>query len=172
MSIIFNKRISKEIKQYEKQEWNFPNAYIRFNENNMKEWFFIVHSLDDEYKNGIYFAKLILHEEYPFKPGDFIFITPSGRFKTNNKICTDFTGYHPENYSSSWNVSSLIQAIISFMTEKVEIKHQNVGSIYTTELEKKDFAKKSEKWNLNNDLFNSIFPDYSEIKKKYISPPN
>jgi len=35
-----------------------------------------------------------LPPEYPFKPPHIIFLTPSGRFETNTKVCLSFSAYH------------------------------------------------------------------------------
>ena len=41
--------------------------------------------------------------------------TPSGRFKTNSKICTSFSDFHPESWNPLWGVNSICIGLISFM---------------------------------------------------------
>lgn len=155
---IGKKRLIKEIKMYQDENFKFQNLILRPMENNLLKWYFIIYDLKDSpFENGIYFGKIILPDEYPLKPPDFIFITPNGRFETNKKICTTFSAYHMETYSSAWNILTMMEGLISHMTDLLDNK--GIGSIETTNEEKQQYAIKSMEWNLQNNEFNSIFPD-------------
>ncbi len=162
MTSIFNKRIKNELNLYQKDNFRFPNLYLRPNYKNLQEWFFIVHDLKDTpFEKGYYFGKILLQNTYPLKPADFIFITPNGRFEENKKICTSFSGFHPESYTSTWNILTMMQGIISFMTDKENIK--GIGFIDSTDSDKIILAEKSKEWNKSNDLFNNVFSDFNEL---------
>ena len=162
MTSIFNKRIQNEIKLYQKENFIFPNLYLRPNYKNLQEWFFIVYDLKETpFEGGFYFGKVILQDTYPLKPADFVFITPNGRFEQNKKICTSFSGFHPESYTSTWNILTMMQGIISFMTDRENIS--GIGFVDSTDEEKKILAENSADWNKKNEIFNNIFSDFDSL---------
>lgn len=156
------KRLNKEIAMYQKENFSFPNLILRPKEDDLLTWFFIVHDLQETpFEGGVYFGKILLNEQYPLKPPNFIFITPNGRFETGKKICTTFSAYHQETYSSTWNIMSMMEGMISFMTDKKPDK--GIGSIETTAEERHRLANISLTWNKANDIFTSIFPDIDTL---------
>jgi ubiquitin-conjugating enzyme E2 J2 len=159
---IGKKRLIKEIKMYQNENFKFENLILRPQENNLLKWYFIIYNLKETpFENGIYFGKVLLPDEYPLKPPDFIFLTPNGRFETNTKICTTFSAYHMETYSSAWNILTMMEGLISYMTDTID--NQGIGSMQTTDIEKRHYAEKSIEWNMNNSEFNSIFPDIENL---------
>lgn len=158
------KRLQKEIQMYKKEHFKYPNLIIRPKEDDILTWYFIVHDLQDTpFQNGVYFGKIKLPNEYPLKPPDFYFITPNGRFHTDKKICTTFSSYHQDTYVSSWNIMSMMQGMISFMTDPPSQTTQGIGYIDSTNNEKLQLAQKSLHWNINHPLFIEIFHDYSQL---------
>jgi ubiquitin-conjugating enzyme E2 J2 len=156
------KRLSKEILMYEKENFKFPNLILRHQEDNILLWYFIVYDLKETpFENGVYFGKILLDEQYPLKPPNFIFITPNGRFETNKKICTTFSAYHQETYTSTWNIMSMMEGMISFMTDHTP--DSGIGSINTSDTERINLAKMSLNWNKKNECFNLIFSDIDNL---------
>lgn len=156
------KRLNKEILMYQKENFKFPNLILRHQEDDILLWYFIVYDLKETpFENGVYFGKILLDEQYPLKPPNFIFITPNGRFETNKKICTTFSAYHQETYTSTWNIMSMMQGMISFMTDIVP--DTGIGSIKTSNTERINLAKMSLNWNKQNEYFNKIFPDIDNL---------
>ena len=41
-----------------------------------------------------------------------MFLTPSGRFETNTKICLSFSAYHPELWQPAWGIRLILEALI------------------------------------------------------------
>lgn len=161
---LFLKRISKEILMYKKDNFKFPNLFLRYKEDDLLKWYFIVYDLKETvFENGVYFGKIILPNEYPLRPPDFIFVTPNGRFQTEQKICTTFSSYHQETYTSTWNIMTMMEGMISFMTDKNP--DIGLGSMETTIEDKKNLANNSLLWNLENNEFIKIFPDIDELIK-------
>lgn len=155
------KRLNKEIIMYEKEKFKFQNLIIRPSDDNILNWYFIIYDLKETpFENGVYFGKVKLPHEYPLKAPDFIFYTPSGRFKCETKICTTFSSFHQETYTSTWNILTMMQGLISFMTDT---DCDGIGSIKTTNQEKIELANQSLNWNKNFDLFNSIFSDVDSL---------
>lgn len=158
------KRIQKEIQMYKKENFKYPNLIIRPKEDDILTWYFIVYDLQDTpFENGVYFGKIKLPTEYPMKPPDFYFITPNGRFHTDKKICTTFSSYHQDTYVSTWNIMSMMQGMISFMTDPPSTLTNGIGYIDSTLEEKRQLAKNSLSWNLDNSTFIEIFHDYSQL---------
>lgn len=162
VSKLFVKRISKEILMYKKDNFKFPNLILRYKEDDLLKWYFIVYDLKDTvFENGVYFGKISLPNEYPLRPPDFVFITPNGRFQVDKKICTTFSGYHQETYTSTWNILTMMEGMISFMTDNDP--DRGVGSVESTLEEKKSLANSSLDWNLKNVEFIKIFPDINKL---------
>ncbi|KPM11051.1 ubiquitin-conjugating enzyme E2 J2-like protein [Sarcoptes scabiei] len=113
------------------------------------------------YHGGIYHGKLRFPAEFPFKPPSIYMMTPSGRFETNQRLCLSFSDFHPDSWNPTWSLSTILAGLLSFMLEE----DVAVGSIQTTEHERKTLAKKSLQFNLKNPLFQELFPEISdEIK--------
>lgn len=164
----FFKRLTKEIQLYQKDNFILPNLILKPSDD-MSIWYFIVYDLKDtEYDNGVYLGKCILPPKYPFKAPDFQFLTPSGRFEINKKLCTSFTGYHQDLYSPSWNVASMCAGLISFMTDdSTKIESKGIGGIDSTIDVKKKIARDSRDYIKDNknifDIFEKYFKEYYDI---------
>jgi len=157
----FVKRLNKEIQLYQKDNFKFPNLLLKPSDN-LSIWYFIVYDLKDtEYEDGIYLGKVILPPKYPFKAPDFQFLTPSGRFEINKRVCTSFTGYHQELYSPSWNIASMCAGLISFMTDSIDkIESKGIGGIVSTIEDKKRIAMNSREYIKNDNVIYNIFETY------------
>ena len=115
---------------------------------------FCLHGLSAPYEGGYYHGVIRLSEDYPFSPPTLSFFTPSGRFETNKNICTTFTNFHRETWSSAWSVRSMILATISFMMEEAK---GSVGSLTQTTIERRHHAENSMRHNLTNHQFRELF---------------
>lgn len=157
----FVKRLNKEIQLYSKDNFTFPNLILKPTDN-LNIWYFIVYDLKDtEYENGVYLGKVFIPAKYPFAPPDFQFLTPSGRFEINKKLCTSFTGFHKELYSPSWNISSMCCGLISFMTDDSnKIESKGIGGISSTTEYKQQIAKESIDYIKTNTYILNIFETY------------
>ena len=120
--------------------------------------------VDTDYENGIYLGKVLLPDKYPFSPPDFIFLTESGRFQINQKLCTSFTGFHQDLYSPSWNISSMLIGLISFMTDSQELKEsEGIAGIKVSKEEKQIIANKSIQNIKNNEIYINYFTEFADI---------
>ena len=163
-SRLCQKRLRREMEMYSKENFQFPNLILRPDDSNMLLWYFIVCDIKaTPYEGGYYFGKISLPSEYPLKAPDFIFITPNGRFETNRKICTTFSAYHQDMYTSTWNVLTMMEGMISFMTEDDKA---GIGSITASDTERSRLAESSLRWNSENSEFNRVFPDFTELIKR------
>lgn len=161
MTRLFQKRISKEIQMYQKEGFKFPNLILRHTDD-LTVWYFIAYDLQDTpYEGGVYYGKIYLPKEYPLKPPDFVFYTPNGRFEVGKKICTSFSGYHQDTFSSSWNIMTMMEGMISFMTDANDIS--GIGSLKWSDNQKRKLAAASLEWNKTQDEFNKIFNDIDAL---------
>jgi ubiquitin-conjugating enzyme E2 J2 len=151
---ICKKRLEKEYKTI--QEKPVPNIYVKPDPEDIKKWYFLIHSLEDcDYSGGVYMGVVRAPDNYPSRAPTFTMITPSGRFQPGVTLCTTFSHYHPEQWSPTWTIGTTLIGLVSFMVEN----GQGVGSISATSAERKKFAKKSISFNYSNNEFKRLFAD-------------
>lgn len=167
----FHKRLLKEIQIYQKDNFIFENLILKPSDD-IAIWYFIIYDLKDtDFDHGIYLGKVQIPPKYPFSPPDFSFLTLNGRFEINKKLCTSFTGYHKELYSPSWNISSMLCGLISFMTDPIDKpESKGIAGIFNTTREHKlKIAQESRNYIKNNkqilDIFEKYFKEYYDIIK-------
>ncbi|XP_065298808.1 ubiquitin-conjugating enzyme E2 J2-like isoform X2 [Dermacentor albipictus] len=132
---------------------------------NILEWHYVVRGPENTpYEDGIYHGKLMFPAEFPFKPPSILMITPSGRFKCNTRLCLSISDFHPDSWNPAWSVATILTGLLSFMVEK----NPTLGSIDTTDREKKQLARESLEFNLKDEMFCELFPDLVEEIKEQI----
>ncbi|GIY72634.1 ubiquitin-conjugating enzyme E2 J2 [Caerostris darwini] len=145
-----------------------PVPYVKAHplNSNILEWHFAVIGPEDTpYNGGVYHGKLIFPSEFPFKPPSIYMITPNGRFKCNTRLCLSISDFHPDTWNPAWSVSTILTGLLSFMVEK----NPTLGSIETSDYEKKLLATRSLEFNLRDPIFCELFPDLVEDSKKLIN---
>ena len=113
-------------------------------------------------------GKLILPQEYPWKPPQIFMITPNGRFRNDGRpICTSFSHYHPESWNPALCIRTMIIGFISFFYG--EEKRISVGGIKTTITDKTRYANLSTLFNRQNATYLEIFSNIDfDIKPKVV----
>ncbi|XP_021948979.1 ubiquitin-conjugating enzyme E2 J2 isoform X2 [Folsomia candida] len=131
--------------------------------NNILEWHYLVRGPENSlYEGGIYHGKLKFPPEFPFRAPSIYMITPSGRFKTNTRLCLSISDFHPDTWNPAWSVGTILTGLLSFMLEK----SPTLGSVETNDMEKKSFALKSIDFNVKDKIVVELFPEvYEEMKK-------
>jgi len=123
---------------------------------NLLEWHYVVTGpADSPYDKGLYHGKLVFPVEFPFKPPSIYMITPNGRFKTDTRLCLSISDYHPDTWNPAWSVATILTGLLSFMLEK----SPTLGSIETTDFDKRQFSIKSHEYNLKDKVYCDLFPD-------------
>jgi len=139
-------RIVKEIEEIRKNiDKNFK---IYVSDKNLMDWYILYSNIDDErFKNGEYLLHIKLQEGYPFKPPEFKWLTPNGRFEINTKICYNISTYHEETWNPLWRMRTIIIGILSMLLEK---NTNGIGHIQNITLEKFiELSNKSKNYNKN-----------------------
>ena len=133
-------------------------------ESNILEWHYLIHGPPNTpYAGGLYHGKLVFPSQYPYRPPSILMLTPSGRFKTNTRLCLSMSDFHPETWNPLWSVSSILSGLLSFMLENTA----TYGSMETSEEMRRQLAAKSEDWNVdNNRPFNEHFPQYKQRREE------
>eukprot|EP00657_Telonema_sp_P-1_P006562 TRINITY_DN2554_c0_g2_i1.p1 TRINITY_DN2554_c0_g2~~TRINITY_DN2554_c0_g2_i1.p1 ORF type:complete len:281 (+),score=50.97 TRINITY_DN2554_c0_g2_i1:159-1001(+) len=109
------KRILSEWKSMQKDE-NKYGYQAKPSEEDIFEWHFMFHGPPGtDFSGGVYTGRINLPGEYPFKPPEIRILTPNGRFELNTKICLSISNYHPEHWQPSWDIRTIITALIAFM---------------------------------------------------------
>ena len=151
------KRLNRELTIISKDP--IPGIDLRDNQDNILEWHFVIHGKKDTpYYGGMYHGKLIFPSNFPFSPPTIIFLTPNGRFKTNERICFSLSDFYPENWKPEYSVTTVLQGILDFMHDSTE----TIGSIETSESEKRELAESSSIHNGKDTIFCHIFPQLCE----------
>lgn len=112
---------------------------------NLRVWYVKIFNLSEEYTGGEYILQIDFPKEYPFKPPDYKFLTPSGRFSLNTNLCFTNTGIHKECWTPAWGIDEMIIGLVSFFYERKSI---GIGHIHnSTEDTRLRFAKLSVSYN-------------------------
>lgn len=110
-------------------------------ENDMFEWHFTIRGADGtEFEGGMYHGRILLPPEYPMRPPNIVFLTPSGRFETNTKICLSFSAFHPELWQPAWGIRLILEALISFLPTPAD---GAIGALDWSAAERKKLAAQS-----------------------------
>jgi ubiquitin-protein ligase len=143
-----SKHIKKLLKDIEDlKSTPLDNIKIGVKEDNIKNCYCLIYGLtEEEYLEGEYIFNIKLHENHPFEPPNFYFLTPSGLFEINKKLCFSNSSLHPESWSPMWNLRTIILGLFSFFLEK---KTTGVGHLYTPIETKKKYAIESKEYNTN-----------------------
>ncbi|OWZ11199.1 Ubiquitin-conjugating enzyme E2 [Phytophthora megakarya] len=155
------KRLRKEYLSMQRK----PVEYIQAVpvETNILEWHYVITGTKGTpYEGGFYHGKLKFPPEYPMKPPSVMMITPNGRFKTNQRLCLSMSDFHPETWNPMWSVSSILTGLYSFMLEN----QATLGSISTTDAQKRKYAAASLETNCSNATFRKLFPDLVTLQEE------
>jgi ubiquitin-protein ligase len=145
------RRLEGEIKNLQKNRESYYQV-VQDKKNELLFYFLLRGDNDSDYKGGYYIGKIELPNSYPTNPGDFYMLTPSGRFKTDSKICLTNSGYHRDMWSPMWNIKNMVIAFVSvFLSDDTK----GISHIKESPSERKQKASESINYNMtyNKDIF-------------------
>ncbi|CAJ0931905.1 unnamed protein product, partial [Mesorhabditis belari] len=133
---------------------------------NILEWHYVIFGAPaTPFEGGVYHGKLLFPADFPFKPPSIFMITPNGRFQTNTRLCLSISDFHPDTWNPAWTVGTIITGLMSFMNEAAP----TLGSLNTSDAEKRLLAKKSKAFNLQDKIFCDLFSELTDEYKKELS---
>ncbi|KAL4100431.1 hypothetical protein PRIC1_008223 [Phytophthora ramorum] len=160
-SAMATKRLRKEYLSMQRKPVDYIQAVPV--ETNILEWHYVITGTKGTpYEGGYYHGKLKFPPEYPMKPPAVMMITPNGRFKTNQRLCLSMSDFHPETWNPMWSVSSILTGLYSFMLES----QATLGSISTSDAQKRKYAAASLETNCSNATFRKLFPDLVALQEE------
>ena len=139
-------------------------------ESNILVWHYVIEGAKGTaYEGGYYHGTVTFPPEYPFKPPSIQMLTPSGRFKTNTRLCLSMSDFHPETWNPMWSVGTILMGLFSFFLEETPTH----GSIVTNDTFKRRAATESLAYNCRDKIFCELFPDLVDKYEKEIKnqPP-
>ena len=147
------KRLHNEYKKF--LESPPQNIKVAFKEDQILEWHFLFTGLiGTPFKGGEYHGMLIFTEDYPFSPPSIRFITPNGRFKTDERVCFELSDFHPKCWKPAYTVSAVLQGVYSFMMSETT---DTVGSLNMNETQIRSLVRNSKNFNRKDKICNELF---------------
>ena len=158
------KRLAKEYQQIQIDPPEF--AIAKPSERNILEWHYVITGPPETpYYGGQYYGTLNFPPDYPFKPPSIKMVTPSGRFQCNTRLCLSISDFHPKSWNPSWQVSTILTGLVSFMTSE----EMTTGGISTPARARVGYAQDSRRNNIANSTFCREFPELVEANKGVIA---
>lgn len=148
-SLIQRKRFANELKKLNSEPLFYATAYP--DESNPLIWYFLLMGQKDTpYEGGEYIGKIMHSPKYPAEPPDYMMLTPSGRYETNRKICLTNSSYHKSDWSSTWNIISIL---IGFNTVWLDDNEHGISHITNCpKADRQRMARDSIEYNRRNNL--------------------
>ncbi|ORC85082.1 putative ubiquitin-conjugating enzyme [Trypanosoma theileri] len=111
---------------------------------NLFEWHFtLMGPADSVYAGGLYHGILRFPRNYPFSPPDILFLTQSGRFEVETRICSSVSSFHPELWQPSYDIALVLIALRAFMAQDEDVGVGALMGRYVSAEEKRRLAAAS-----------------------------
>lgn len=141
------KRLINEQKLLARSPLEYIDYYV--DEKDLFTWYFLVKGLEkSDYDGGFYMGKIMVSSGFPQTPVDFMMLTPSGRFEIDKKICLTNSGYHAEQWSAVWNMSTILMGFLSIMADDSK-QAQGLSHIVLSSDVRRQMAKDSFAFNMS-----------------------
>jgi len=157
ISRVTEKRLRNELKDLKKNKLEFAQA-VQDESDNFLFYFLLRGDDDSDYKGGYYIGKIMLPHSFPENPGDFMMLTPNGRFTPDAKICLTNSAYHKENWTPSWTIKSMLIGFLSVFLSDAE---HGISHIKESPAVRRKYAQKSVEFNLTK--YNKIFKQFDQF---------
>lgn len=162
---IRNKRFKNELKKLDEEPLHFATAY--HDKDDPLIWYFLlVGQKGTDYHGGEYIGKIIHSPKYPLEAPDYVLLTPSGRYETNRKICLSNSGFHKNEWSSTWNIITILAAFYSIW---IDDRETGLGHIKDTPEKRRRMAAESIDFNTRNYL--DIYEKFNKTHLRDDDPP-
>ncbi len=164
-NIIQKKRFANEKKMLEQEPLHYSTAYP--DDENPLIWYYIIFGQEGtDYYGGKYIGKITHSTKYPVEPPSYEMFTPSGRFEINKNICLTNSGYHKNEWSSTWNIKTILIAFNSIFNAD---DTTGISHIKRTKEERIKMAQDSNEYNKKN--YSQIYEKFMALKYLSHEPP-
>ncbi len=156
----YTKRLLKEREENSK---GFDFFYIQPLKNDLYKWHFTMKGVKGSpFEGGLYHGYFQIPVDYPMSPPNIYFLSESGRYMTNKKVCMNITTYHKEEWSPAWTLRTMMEAINAHFV----VEDNGIGSLKKSSSIRKEIAKKSRSYECPQ------CGKLAEIAKKFILKNN
>jgi len=150
-SIIQQKRFANELKMIGSEPLHYITAYP--DDKDPLTWYFLIRGQKDtSFHGGDFIGKIIHSKKYPAEPPSYFMLTPSGRYEVNKEICLTNSRYHKGEWSSTWNIKTIL---IAFYSIFLDDSTTGISHIHKSDAERKVLAKGAIEYNTkyHNDIY-------------------
>lgn len=132
---------------------------------NLWVWHFSFMGLEGTaFESGIYHGRILLPKNYPAHPPRVQVYTPTGRFVPRADICLSASHFHPETWTASWTIRTLVESLrLHMLTAANEI-----GGMEATREQRQHWAVASRQWSA--DLTRSIRVNHADMIAQCLFP--
>lgn len=129
-------------------------------------WHFTVTGVPGSvFGDGIYHGRVVLPSNYPAQPPRIQVWTQSGRFVPRADICLSASSYHPESWTASWSIRTLVEALRLHMLTAA----QEIGGISESYEQRLTKAAASRSWRCR--ISPTIVVDHAHMVEQGLFPP-
>src|SRR3989344_328188 len=143
----------------------------------IKTWYLLLRNMKgnhDEYDGGQYIFRMVIPDDFPYKPPQFYALTPNGLYEQNSKCCISIGEYHSRDYRPTLGMRGFSIELANGMITW-EKMGTGINLLNTSWKEKQKLALNSVEFNKKHhkkelDLLYEAFAGYSKNWDKI--PPN
>jgi ubiquitin-conjugating enzyme E2 J2 len=161
------KRLTKDYQKYHAlvasdAEFDATKAtapfYVAHEEDNLLHcWVVLRGPKGTAFEGGLFLGRIEFPHNFPVAPPKLFMVTPNGRVHLNQRFCTTFSDFHPEEWSPSWSVVTLCKGLVSFLFDESNEYKGMYGAINATAEERRALAAKSHAFNAGNAVYQKLF---------------
>lgn len=167
-NIIQQKRFTNELKMLSSEPLHYITSYP--DDKDPLTWYFLIRGqTGTSFHGGDYIGKIIHSKKYPAEPPAYFMLTPSGRYEVNKEICLTNSRYHKGEWSSTWNIKTILIAFYSIFLDDTTT---GISHIHKSDAERKVLAKGAIDYNkkFHNDIYTKFnfthISDSAPVTKK------
>lgn len=136
------KRLDNEVKLLQKEPLHYITAFK--DDNDPLIWYFLIKGQKDSpFDEGEFIGKIVHSPSYPQKPPDYYMLTPNGKFSVETKLCLTNSSFHPETWSPTWTINSILVGFYSMFISNHKDEQAGAGFINESEDKKRKYAMES-----------------------------
>jgi ubiquitin-protein ligase len=158
-------KTSSTAEEHDAQQQQEQHVWVGPLSKNIWIWHFSVTGVPGSvFGDGIYHGRIVLPSNYPAQPPRIQVWTPSGRFVPRADICLSASSYHPESWSASWTIRTLVEALRLHMITPA----QEIGGINQSYEERLAKVAASRSWRCR--ISPSIIVDHAHMVAQGLFP--